>query len=180
MKCDDGGILHPIDSRCRTTSRAVVEDIAPTSATTPSGRLASSRRTNVDAYNAYLRGMYALSNRFGDLAECLECYREALALDPTCVPAYAEMAHACFMMAWFYLGQPDDVMKLSKLAAMKALELDPDSSQALVPLGVSECADWNWRPGESRFRRAIERRPADAQGAHMVRVLLLIAAPVDR
>lgn len=144
-------------------ARAVVEEIAPTSAATPGERVPSSRRTTPDAYSAYLRGMYALSNRFGDLSECLTCYREALALDPTYVPAYTGMAHAYFMMAWFYLGQPDDVMTLSKLAALKALELNPDSSQALVPLGVADCADWNWRSGESHFRRALQLQPADAQ-----------------
>lgn len=145
-------------------ARAVVEEIAPTSGPS-SGLRATARTEHIDAYTAYLRGVHAMSNRF-DLSVSIEYFREALALDPTYAPAWVGMATTYFIMAWFYLGQPDQVLKLSEMAATKALELDPTSSQALVPLAVTDCANWQWSSAESRFRRAIHLQPANAQ-AHI-------------
>ena len=79
-----------------------------------------------------------MSNRFDDLAKSVDHFREALAFDPRYAAAWAGMAHTYFILAWFYLAPPDIVMPLSKAAALKAQELDPDSSHGLVPWGVSE------------------------------------------
>jgi TolB-like protein/TPR repeat protein len=145
-------------------ARAVTAEIVPAGAAPPAVRL-ESRTDNLDAYNAYLRGVYAMSNRFGDLAKSVDHFREALAFDPRYAPAWAGMAHTYFILAWFYLASPDTVMPLSRAAALKAQELDPDSSHGLVPLGVSEGGmDWQWHSAESRFRRALDLQPADAQG----------------
>ena len=147
-------------------AQAVTAEIAPVGTAAPAVRL-ESRTDNLDAYNAYLRGVYAMSNRFGDLAKSVEYFREALAFDPRYAPAWAGMAHTYFILAWFYLAPPDSVMPLSKLAALKARELEPDSSHGLVALGVSEGGtDWQWRAAESSFRRALDLQPADAQ-AHV-------------
>ena len=145
-------------------AQAVTAEIAPVGTAAPAVRL-ESRTNNLDAYNAYLRGVYAMSNRFDDLAKSVDHFREALAFDPRYAAAWAGMAHTYFILAWFYLAPPDIVMPLSKAAALKAQELDPDSSHGLVPLGVSEGGiDWQWRSAESRFRRALDLQPADAQG----------------
>jgi TolB-like protein/Flp pilus assembly protein TadD len=146
-------------------AQVVAAEIAPAGESGPL-RTATSRTENLGAYNAYLRGMYAMSNRFGDLSLCLDLYREALSLDPAYAPAWAGIADAYFIMAWYYLGPPNEVMPLSKLAALKAHELDPESAQSLVPLAVSDCAGWHWKEAEARFRRAIELRPGYAQ-AHV-------------
>lgn len=123
-----------------------------------------SRTSNPDAYHAYLRGMFAMANRFTDLPRCLDLFREALRHDPEFAPAWAGMAQGYFMMAWFYHGTPSELLPLSREAAQRALKIDPDSAPAMHSLGVVECVDWNWQSAESRFRRAIHLQPTAAIG----------------
>src|SRR5262249_27737358 len=48
----------------------------------------------------------------------------------------------------------------AKDAALKALEIAPDFSEALTALGlIQSCLDWDWTGAESSLRRAIEVEP---------------------
>lgn len=116
--------------------------------------------TNLDAYNLYLRGMYALSNRFDDLQQCIALLREALAIDPRQASAWAGLAYAYWALGWFFLMPWNEAMPLSREAALRTLELDPQSAHGHSSLGIVECGfDWNWASGEAHFRRAIELQP---------------------
>ena len=49
-----------------------------------------------------------------------------------------------------------DVLPLAKIAARKALELDPDSAEAHTSLGgVLQLQDWDWAGAEREYRTAI-------------------------
>jgi tetratricopeptide (TPR) repeat protein len=46
-------------------------------------------------------------------------------------------------------------------AAQKALELDPDLSEAHVLLGDAHMGQWHWAEAEAEFRRALDLNPND-------------------
>jgi Flp pilus assembly protein TadD len=52
----------------------------------------------------------------------------------------------------------------ARIAAQKALELDPQLSEAYSPLAlVSLYNDWDWPAAERGFRRAIQFKPENAE-----------------
>jgi TolB-like protein len=140
-------------------AQAVVDEIVPKQ--NGAGYLiAKTRTTTLDAYNVYLRAMFALSNRFADLPECVKLFREALSMEPDYAPAWAGLAHAYWMHAWFYLMPTQQALPLLKEAALRTLELDDQLAQGHSSLGLFESGfEWNWTAGEARFRRAIELQP---------------------
>src|SRR5262249_13121009 len=137
-------------------AQAVVHEIAP-------GEIAEARvvarstAINLDAYNAYLRGLFALSNRFGDFGTPVGLFREALRMDPGYAPAWSGLAYLYWLMAWFYAMPSANAMPLSKETALRTLQLDSESAQAHSSLGLVESGfEWRWASAERRFHRAIE------------------------
>ncbi len=146
---------------------AVAGELAPSDyqqpPASPRGRITRTR--NLDAYHAYLRGLFAMSSRFADLDTCIQCFREALSLDPGYAAAWAGMAHGYFLLAWFYRAPFQIVMPLSREAALKCVALDPDSAIGLHSLATAECVlEWQWASAEARFTRALAQQPSVAIG----------------
>jgi len=144
-------------------AQAVVDEVAPLSAGASSGVVIKTRVVNLDAYNAYLRGRYAQTNRFLESNRWIDSFQEALRIDAGYAPAWAGLADGYFMLVWFYRMPANQGMPLSKEAALKTLELDPEGAEGHRSLGLVQCAfDWNWEAGESSFCRAIELQPGFA------------------
>ena len=54
----------------------------------------------------------------------------------------------------------NEALPLSKEAALKTLELDPDAAEGHSSLGLIQCAyEWDWAASEASFRRALELQP---------------------
>ncbi|MFN7956120.1 MAG: hypothetical protein U0610_30690 [bacterium] len=141
-------------------AQAVVDAIVPTSlgAVRAPGR--AGRTANLDAYHAYLKGMFTFSNRFDGLHDCVDQLRHAIALQPDYAPAWAGLAHSYWLLAWYRILPAAEAMPASRDAAMRTLELDADSAQGTSSLGIVESGfEWRWAAGEERFRRAIELQP---------------------
>ena len=140
-------------------AQAVVDEIVPREQANAQP-IAKARSTTLEAYNVYLRATFALSNRFADLPECVNLFRQAIAMEPDYAPAWAGLAHAYWMLGWFYLMPTGQAMPLLKEAALRTLELDSELAQGHSSLALFECGiDWNWTSAEARFRRATELQP---------------------
>src|SRR5262249_29281614 len=106
-------------------------------------------------------GMFAIANRFANLGQSIEHFREALSIDPRFAPAWAGLAHAYWVMAWFYMMPAKEAMPLSKEAALRTLEIDGESAEAHASLGLVESGfEWRWASAVARFQRAIELQPS--------------------
>ncbi|MGJ5819810.1 hypothetical protein [Paludibaculum fermentans] len=140
-------------------AQAVAAEVAPQGGR-PGPASQETRTENLNAYSAYLRGMFALGSRFVDLRQCLDCFQEALSSAPEYAAAWAGLSHGYLLLAWFYRAEESAAVPLSREAAAKALALDPDSAMGLSSLASVECAsDWQWASAEAKFTRAIERQP---------------------
>jgi serine/threonine-protein kinase len=116
--------------------------------------------TSVDTYHVYLRGMYALSNRFEGLPQAVALLRQAVVADPRYAPAWAGLAYTYWTLAWFFLMRWQEALPLARDAAQRTLDLDPQSAFGHASLGIVQCGfQWDWAAGEASFRRAIELNP---------------------
>ena len=119
---------------------------------------------NLEAYNLYLKGQHLLQ-RFTKthVAKAVECFTQALALDPRYARAYAGMARARVVAAAMGQSAPREVMPQAKEAARKALAIDDSIGTAHAALGsVLLWYDWDWSEAERAYRRALVLNPADA------------------
>ena len=115
---------------------AVQEEIARAIARTLEGTLSPRQRPSVapgrvDAYDFYLRGRYLWNQRTTEaLEQSVECFGRALVLDEGFALAHAGLADAYGLLAQFGVMAPAAAVPLARAAALRALELDPRSSEA--------------------------------------------------
>jgi serine/threonine protein kinase/tetratricopeptide (TPR) repeat protein len=126
-------------------------------------RVDRNQRVNLDAYDAYLKGRYALFRAsVADVQRSIQLFENALEMDPRYAPAYAGLADSYLSLSGMYLW-PDEAMKKAKAAATRALEIDPDLAEAHVSMGVVRgWYEFDWDKSEREFKRAIELNPNDA------------------
>jgi adenylate cyclase len=133
---------------------------------------------NVAAYDFFLRGLVAQSERLGaGIKEAVRCFDQATKLDPNFSLAYAAWADLYVTMAGDYLPMRD-VMPRAKELAARAVELDPESSEAHSALGnIAFQFDHDWARAESEFRRAIAINPSNLTA---LRFFGLMLVAIDR
>jgi len=115
-------------------------------------RLQVRRPVDPEAYKTYLKAHDTAQiwshERF---PKALELYERAIELDSTFALPYAELAE---MKAAGIAGPYQDLERAEALAA-KALELDPNSSQAHLALAsIKVNRDWDWEGGLREVREA--------------------------
>ena len=118
---------------------------------------------NLDAYNLCLKGRYYQWRLTGAaLEKGLECFTQALALEPGYAQARAGVAQIQSTRAALSFVRPHDVMPEAKEAALKAIEIDEAVADAHFALAaVLQLYEWNWVQAEREFRRTLELNPAD-------------------
>jgi TolB-like protein len=131
---------------------------------TPSSARAASRLVDPRAYEFYLRGRQATTER--RLSDAIGLYNQAIAADAGLGEAYAGLAEALHLQILFATAVDDDVHRdRVRTAARRAYEVDPDLPAANVAMGlVSETLDDTLK----YFRRAIELDPSYAEAYHLV------------
>jgi TolB-like protein/Tfp pilus assembly protein PilF len=123
-------------------------------------RLTKHYTDNGEAYHLYLKGRYHWNkyNQIG-LRTAIDYFTQAIEIDPTYAIAYAGLADCYYRMSNVYAATRDAMPK-AKAAAMKALDIDPNLSEAHAALGLIRLfyeLDWSGAQGE--FLRSIEINP---------------------
>jgi len=123
-----------------------------------------------EAYGRYLTARALVSRERGSRGvqstqKAVEYLQEAIALDPAFAPAYAGLADAyAYMSLPTYQGMPaDKAQGLMRQAALKALQLDPDLSEAHAAMGLVYARDLDWHASQRDFERAIALNPSLSQ-----------------
>lgn len=120
------------------------------------------RPVNRKALEAYLRARYYLDQRNDQgLRKALEWYNKAIDEDPAYAAPYAGMADCYNQLGTVMIGgqSPSESRKLAIAAARRALEIDPDTAEALAALAYSNLYEWNWEAARLDFERAIRLNP---------------------
>jgi serine/threonine protein kinase/Tfp pilus assembly protein PilF len=137
-------------------------------------RLTKHYTENPEAYQLYLKGSYHLLKYTPEeMRKGLECFNQALAIDPRYALAYDGLADYYGAAVEWTLSS-NEAMPKEKEAARKALEIDDDLAEAHSNMAyVHYMYDWDWAAAESEFRRAIELKPNDPL-AHDIHAWFLV------
>jgi tetratricopeptide (TPR) repeat protein len=152
-----------MSSTCRTTSRAVVEEVQLRISPEEKIRLTASRPVSPDAYEDYLRGRYYLQKWTSEgSARAFEFFQKATVEDPNYAPAYAGLAKTELRRPFLEPLPPREAWPAAAQAARKALELDESLAEAHGVLAAIKFRfDWDVAGADAEWKRALELDPND-------------------
>ena len=123
-----------------------------------------------EAHEAYLRGRYFWNKRNAEAVEkSVEHFRRAIDLDPAYAAAYAGLADAYSVLGGYRYGSlpADECFRRARAAALKAVEVDDELSEAHASLALVKAYQERDAEGAEReFRRAVELNPSYATAHH--------------
>ena len=125
--------------------------------------LASARKVNPEAYEAYLKGSFhwkKLTPTDLDLAK--RYFELSLKKDPDYAPAYAGIAFVWMASATSTVAAelPHSAINKARQMANRSLELDNTSPQPHFALaGILTWYDWDWATAEKHFQKALKLNP---------------------
>ena len=123
---------------------------------------------NREAEDFYLKGRYYWNKRTPDsLHQALDSFTQAIAHDPNYSDAYVGLADCYNLLREFSAMPGNEAYFKAFAAARKAVELDPQSSEAHASLAfVTFYGMWDAAGAEKEFRRAIELDPNNVKAHH--------------
>jgi len=117
-----------------------------------------------EAFESYLRGRYYF-NTFTEesFAKAFVSFHTAISLDPDYAHAYAGIADYYNWLGIMGVLPPQECFLPAIEAAKKAVELDPQLSEAHASLGFSlHAGNYEWSRAEQHLKKAIELNPSNA------------------
>ena len=139
-------------------ARAIATRLSVTLTPQAGGTMLAPPTSNLDAYNAFLKGRSLMAK--GKHPEAADQFEQALQLDPQYAAAHADLAEATAYMGDLGFVEPMAAAVRARKAAERALELDPRLTQAVVTLAwIAMGSDWDWASAERHFTRALALDP---------------------
>ena len=122
---------------------------------------ASHTAPNPDAYVEYQRGLHAQRELFtGNWNTVIEHATRSTEIDPVFAPAHVLLSDTYNSLGLLSLMKPRVAFQKARLAAERALAIDPDMATAHAALGLVRFGDdWDWNAAEAHFRRALDIDP---------------------
>ncbi|MEP7149764.1 MAG: tetratricopeptide repeat protein [Acidobacteriota bacterium] len=136
---------------------------------------------DLEAYRLYLQArFFQFKSTPQEVRRAINFYQEAIAIDPKYAMAYAGVADAFRTLPITSDVAPASAFPQSKAAALKALELDDQLSQAHVMLGyVASWYEWDWKTAETEMRRGVTLDPNSADAHRGLSILLTLLGRHD-
>jgi adenylate cyclase len=127
-------------------------------------QLAKAGTDDLEAYNAYLQGLYHYNTWSKEgLEKSIAYFEQAIGRDPKFAKAFAAMAFSYDLHAEMGYLPPDEAFPKLKEAAHRALEIDATTAEAYTALAVAAgYYDRDWIRADQTYRRALELNPNSA------------------
>jgi DNA-binding winged helix-turn-helix (wHTH) protein/tetratricopeptide (TPR) repeat protein len=142
-------------------------------------------RAGSPAYDLYVRAkVKALGETLGGTNEAIDLLEQAIALDPSFAPAWAQLARACNTRT-FKFSPPDEARAIQEgadVALAKALDLDPALAEAHFARGLILWTHSKGFPHEHAihaFQRALELDPDADETHHQLSMVLAHVGLLD-
>ncbi len=135
----------------------------------------SSHPANPEAAEFYLKGRFYWNKRTPEsLNKAVDAFTQAIVHDPNYAQAYVGLADSYNLLREYTIMPASEAYPRALAAAKKAVELDPQSSEAHASLAfVSFHGMWDAATADREFRRALDLDPNNAVAHHWYATYLL-------
>ena len=137
---------------------------------------------SIEAYDAYLRGMFYWKKLTpNDLETAMKYFERAKEKDPEYAPAYAGISFVWGGLMQMGHISPEEAGPKTMEALMKAIELDSTNAEVIYTQAcINTWMMWDWNGGESAFKKALELNPNHAEAhAYYSHLLNIIGKPKE-
>jgi len=144
-----------------TIAREISETLRLKLTASEEKRMTKRYTKSADAYHLYIKGRYYLNKRLTEtIEEAAEYFQQAIDVDPSYALAYVGLADCYPLLSLYGALTPHEAYPKARAAAEKALEIDPDLTEAYNSLGVVKLFyEWDWQGAERDFQTAIRLNP---------------------
>jgi len=150
-----------------SVARSIADQIHITLTAEQQTRLARPRQLEPAAYEAYLKGRYYWNKRTAEGMQKASIYfQQAINADPAYGAAYSGLADCNSGLTWHGFNSPAETLPRANAAALKAIEIDPQSAEAHASLGLVLNHMLDWPGAEREFKRALQLDPHYANAHH--------------
>src|SRR5215471_14284900 len=145
-------------------------------------RLTVHHTENPEAYRLYLKGRHHWDRWTEDgFYKAIEYFQLAVEKDPTYALAYCGESDAYVLLGWNSYLPPKEAFPKAKMAALRALRLDPDLGEAYTPLAaVFWLHEWQWNQAQAEFQRSLALNPFYPTANHwFAEFVMTMGRPVE-
>lgn len=137
--------------------------------------------SNKDAEDAYLKGRFYWNKRTPEsLNQAVDAFTQAIVHDPNYAAAYVGLADCYNLLREYTMMPAGEAYPRAYAAARKAVELDPESSEAHASLAfVSFYGMWDTGTADEEFQRAINLDPRNSKAHHWYATYLEVVRRYD-
>jgi TolB-like protein/Tfp pilus assembly protein PilF len=162
-------------------TREISENLRLTLSREHTHTLARRHTGNVEAYHLYLKGRFHWAKRTQEgLARSMHYFREAIECDPTYALAYAGLAEAYIPQGYYCHVAPTEAFPRARAAAERALEIDPDLSEARSVMAMIKGSfERDLRSAEREARAAIRSNPNNPRARQALTEILTVQGRFD-
>jgi eukaryotic-like serine/threonine-protein kinase len=149
-------------------SKEISERLRPQLTRAQKKRLTRRHTENADAYRLYLKGRHHWNRWTKEgFYKAIEYFQQAVEKDPAYGLAYTGLADSYVLLGWNSYLPPNEAFPKGKVAALTALQLDPDLAEAHTPLAaLLWLHDWKWEEARKEFKRSLELQPTYPTANH--------------
>ena len=135
-----------------------------------------------EAYALYASGRFAWTRQTGpSLLQSITFFEQAIARDPSYALAYSGLADSLAVLGVFGIRAPNEVFPKARLAADKALSIDPNLAAAHDALGhVKVQYEHDWDGAAREYSLALRLDPSLALTYHRRGLLYAMQGDIDR
>ncbi len=161
---DIDGQMRDVIALQDSMAKKIVEGLSPVIGRVSPEALTRHQTADYEAHDSYLKGHFYWNQRTAEtMRQGIAYLKAAIAKDPRYALAWAELSSAYTLEPSFGDMKPSEVIPLARIAAQKAIDLDPTLSEANVAMGMSfTFNDWNPKAALPYLERAIALDPRNS------------------
>jgi len=142
-------------------SKAIADKLKVQMAGGSGSTLVAQKTVDPRAHDFYLRGLTLLAAR--SVAEAVEAFKQAVAIDPDYAQAWAALAEAQALLPAYGPTAMQTAYADSLGSARRSLAANPDVALAYVAQGMVYMDEMRWADADGAFRHALALAPGDAE-----------------
>jgi TolB-like protein len=145
----------------RDIAMAIAEELKTILTTREKAEIEKSQTSSPEAYNFYLQGRYFWYMRTEEgLRRSVEYFNKAIDIDTNYAVAYAGLADAYYIQAYWDWIPWTEGTDMAKETALKALTFDENLSEAHTVLGaLLKSREWKWEEARRELLLAVDLNP---------------------
>ena len=156
-------------------AHAIVERLKVTLVGGRGDRLVPKITSNIDAYQLLLKGRLLLTRRGRAIHDAMNCFEQALGLDPDLAEAHALLGDAHRLTALYGLRPAPEAVALARASAERALAIDSRQVEALATLAnIATTYDWDLAAGTRLYDRALAIDPSHVRSLAERAIMLIV------